>query len=165
MKKITTKILAALMAVLMLAAVVGCAPAEPVAYDTGAGLVITMDAGMEEFEVEGMTKAYVDNKVLFTCVKETNDELAAVGFENISLEEYAELSQLAYGLETPYAADANGNLVTTYNADVDGQSWFYYVTLREGTDGFWTITLACADSDKAVYADKFATWNASIVVD
>ena len=139
MKKITAKIIAAVMAVLMLASVAGCAAAEPVKYDIGNGLSIVLPDGLQEVEMEG--------------------------FENLTLEEYAELSATAYALDPGYAADANGNLVTTYNADVDGTNFFYYTTLRQGSDCFWTINFACEDAKKAEFTDLFTQWNASIVAE
>lgn len=165
MKKITTKIIAAVMAVLMLAAVVGCAAAEPVKYDVGNGLSITLPADMQEVEMEGFAKILANDKVGVYFVRETVDELAAVGLENLTLEEYAELSEAAYALENPYTADANGNLVTTYNADVDGTNFFYYTTLRQDADSFWTINFACEDSAKAEFTDLFTQWNAGIVME
>lgn len=165
MKKITAKIIAAVMAVLMLASIAGCAAAEPVKFDVGNGMSIVLPADMQEIEMEGFAKILANEKVGVYFVRETVDELAAVGLENLTLEEYAELSQTAYSLENPYTADANGNLVTTYNADVDGSNFFYYTTLRQGADCFWTINFACEDAVKGEFTDLFTQWNASIVVE
>ena len=167
MKKITTKIIAAVMAVLMLAALAGCGllESEPVKYDIGNGLSVTLPAGMQEVELEGFTKILANDKIGVYFVRETVDELADVGLENLTLEEYAELSEAAYALENPYTADANGNLVTTYNTDVDGVSYFYYTTLRQAADAFWTINFVCEDSAKALYSDLFTQWNAGIVME
>jgi len=168
MKKITVRILTAIMALMMLASAAACGPIEipPVTYDTGEGLTIELPAALQELELDGFVKIYANSNITATFALETADDLASVGYENLTLEEYAKLSEEANeAITTPYTPDANGNLVTTYTADVDGVPYFYYVTLRESNGSFWTINLACKDSAKGEYLDKFTEWNNSIVVE
>lgn len=136
-----------------------------VVCDTGEGLTVSLPSDVEEWDPEGFTKAYLNSSILFTCVKETHDEIASVGFENVTLEEYAELSQIAYEIDTPYSIDTYGNLSTNYTSDVDGDLYYYYVVIREGSDCFWTATFACLESDKDIYADQFAQWGSTITVE
>ncbi|MBE6759665.1 MAG: hypothetical protein E7554_06175 [Ruminococcaceae bacterium] len=165
MKKIALRIAAAVMTALMLVSVVGCAEAEPVRHEVDGGLSIVLPADFESVEVEGFAHAIANDDVCVFFVRESFDSLAAMGIEDITLEEYARLYEVGYGLESRFAPDAGGNLVTTYDATVEGCRYFYYSTLREDTDCFWTISFACEEEDRDIYADLFAVWNSTITVE
>ncbi len=164
MKKIITKIIAAVMAVLMLASVVGCDLLEPISYDVD-GLTVTLPMGMYEIEAEGFDKVLTDNYVTVYFYRDTFEELAEVDLDKISIEEFAELYAAVNEIPNPYTADANGNLVTTYNVDIQGTNLYNYDTVRKGSDSFWNVSFTCADSAKDKYADKFVEWANTIVVD
>lgn len=168
MKKITTKIIAAALAMLTLLSFAGCAllAKEPVTYDNGSGLTVVMPEGMQDLQQEGFVMSYADNHTLMTAVREGFAEYVDYGFdlENMTMEEYAELCQDVNGLEEPFTADANGNYYTTYTADVDGDNFYYYCTLRKGSDAFWVVTFACLESEMAKYEAEFVNWSNSIVV-
>jgi len=170
--KRTTKIVAAVMAVLMLLSAAGCdfLAKEPVTYDDGVGLTIVMPEGMQPMNEAGMAMSYVDNNCLMTAVREDFAEYAELGvdLENMSIEEYAALcveANAGNGMSGEFVEDANGNLYNTYNATIDGDEFFYYCTVRKGTDAFWAITFACLASEQAKYEGEFTNWNNSIVVD
>lgn len=169
MKKLTVRIFAAIMALLMLASAVGCYAVDlpTVTYDIGGGLSIKLPAALQEVDAEDSeVKAFANGNISANFTYDSFKELAELGLENVTFEEYAELSQAVNEKFTdPYTPDENGHLATTYTVDVDGELYFYYVTIREGRNGFWIITFTCKDSAKDKYLDKFTEWNDSIVIE
>lgn len=165
MKRTLLRMAAAVMTALMLISVVGCGEAETVRHEVEGGLSILLPADFESVELEGFTHAIANDDVCVFFMRESFDSLAVIGVEDITLEEYARLYEVGYGLESGFVPDAGGNLVTTYDATVDGYRYFYYSTLREDNDCFWTITFACEEDDRHLYADLFADWNSTITVE
>ena len=164
MKKITAKIIAAIMAILMLASFAGCGLLEQISYDVD-GLSITLPVGMYEIEAVDFNKVLTDNNITVYFYRDTFEELAEVELDQISIEEFAELYAMVNEIPNPYTADANGNLITTYNVYFEGTNLYNFDTVRKSSDSFWNISFTCADSDKDKYADKFVEWANTIVVD
>lgn len=135
-------------------------------YDMGGGFSIDMDSGMEESTVEGYTYFYHSNTCAALVLKEDFSMFTAAGVDltTFSLEDYADMVCLANDLDGSFKKDSNGNLVTTYSMDVNGQEFYYYVTVREGSDAYWLINFYCMNSQQDKYAPKFESWNNSIKV-
>lgn len=169
MKKLTVRIFAAITALLMLASAVGCYAVDlpPVTYDIGGGLSIKLPAALQEVDAEDSeVKSLANGNISANFTYDSFKEISSSGLENITIEDYAQLLLSPYENLTPFVPDENGNLVTTYTAEEPhGELYFYYVTIREGRNGFWAISFVCRDSAKDKYLDKFTEWNDSIVIE
>ncbi len=135
-------------------------------YSNGTGLTITMPEGMESFSADGFSMAYHADDVMMSAVRENFSDYTELelNLEAMSIDEYAQLTQEINGLEHTFAADTSGNLFVTYCANIDGQNYFYYSTVRKGSDAFWVVTFACPEKHSEEYIKAFEEWSASIVV-
>jgi len=156
------------MAVLMLAALSACGflDGKLIVYDDGTGISVVMPEGMAPFTADGFVMAYSADEVMMSAVREGYDDYAELelNLEAMSTEEYAELTQSVNGLKNSFAADEQGNLFVTYTANIDSVDYFYYSTIRKGSDAFWVITFACAEEQQEKYFPAFEEWSGSITV-
>ena len=136
-------------------------------YTFPEGIHLMMEEGMEISESEGFTVYASDNNAMFAAVKEDSAvfESAGLDIDDYTLEEYAEIVQDGNNMEQPFEEDIVGNLSITYTSNQNGTDFFYYATVKEGTDCFWVVTFACFEEDKDTYLPEFQVWGASIVTD
>jgi len=171
-----TRIIKTLYAVLLLIFVIalsfslsGCGflSGNSVLYSNDTGLTIIMPEGMKSFSADGFAMAYHADDVMMSAVKENFSDYTELelNLEAMRIEEYAQLTQEINGLEHPFTADESGNFFVTYNAHIDGQDFFYYSTIRKGTDAFWVVTFACPEKHSIDYLPAFEIWSTSIVVE
>lgn len=135
-------------------------------YDMGGGVSIDMDSGMSKDQAEGYTYYYHNNYSGALVLKESFSDFTAAGIDvtTYSLEDYAELIRVTNDMKDGFKKDVNGNLVMTYALTVNSQEFFYYVTVREGSDAFWLINFFCLNSQKDKYQPRFEAWNNTIKV-
>ena len=128
-------------------------------YDTGTGLSLYLDKGMSEQDAEasGLTTFYANNSYMMAALKESNEifEDAGLDTQAFSLEDYGVLVKAANDFDGDFTEDSYGNLRITYSANVNGNDYFYYSTIRKGSDGYWLIHFACLESSKAEYEPIF----------
>ncbi len=139
---------------------------KPTVYSSEYGLELTMPEGMVPFASADFDVAYAADEVIMTAVRERFEDYEGLELDlgAMSCEEYARLTGEINGLEQPFATDAGGNLFVTYTSFIDGREYFYYSTVRKGSDAFWLITFACAGDKSEVYTDAFEQWSASVKV-
>lgn len=142
---------------------------EPAAVDTSAMKEYTMECGLtfygpkglKEEKTEAMAGYMESNYHLVLVIRE---EKNGTVLENATAEEYAAMLADSNGL-TPFVVDRYGNLATTYTAagyEEDREDFFYYVTVKEGTDCIWLIQIVCPVSLSAEGgADELAQWSAT----
>lgn len=142
-------------------------PFEGLSFYSYDGVSLFMEDGMVESEGEGFTVYAYSNTSMFAGIKEDASVFTDAGLDinDFTLEDYAEIVQNGNGLETPFAVDAAGNLSATYNSNQNGTDFFYYATVKQGTDAFWVFTFACFAEDEALYLPQFQLWASSMVLD
>ncbi len=128
-------------------------------YDTEVGLRLYMDRLMfkQDAESNGLTTFYANEKYMVAALREGFEIFDGHGLDtkNMTLEDYADLVKRANEYENDFTPDSYGNLRITYTSDVGGTDYFYYSTVRKGSDAFWLIHFACLDSDRATFEPIF----------
>lgn len=145
----------------------GCARArQPMLYDNGVGLTITMQEGMTYFEADGFAMALTDEECMMSAVRDDYAQYSELGYdlEAMSSEEYAALTAQVNSLEQDFTPDSNGNLHVSYTNTVDGSDYYYYCVVFKGSDAFWMVTFACLEEYREEYSDLFVQWSGSIIV-
>ena len=129
-------------------------------YTMECGLTFFGPSGLKEEKTEAMA-GYM--KSGYHIVMVIREDKAGTVLENATAEEYGEMLSGSNGL-TPFRYDRYGNLATTYTAASEkegNEDFFYYVTVKEGTDCFWLIQIVCPVSLAAEGADEMAQWSAT----
>ena len=128
-------------------------------YTMECGLTFFGPSGLKEEETEAMA-GYM--KSSYHIVMVIREDKAGTVLENATAEEYAKMLADSNGL-TPFQTDRYGSLATTYTAESneDNEDFFYYVTVKEGTDCFWLIQIVCPVSLSVDGADEIAQWSAT----
>ena len=141
---------------------------DPVAVDTTGMKEYTMNCGLTFFGPKGLQEEETEAmagymKSSYHLVMVIREDKAGTVLENATAREYADMLAGSNGL-TPFVEDRYGNLATTYTAagyEEDLEDFFYYVTVKEGTDCFWLIQVVCPVSLSADGADEMAQWSAT----
>lgn len=136
-------------------------------YSFDEGIHLMMEKGMEESQADGFTAYALSDTAMFAAIKEDAAVFSDAGLDinDYDLEDYAAIVQQGNGVEEPFTEDIVGNLSVTYTSNQNGTDFFYYATVKEGTDCFWVITFACYAEDQDLYLPQFQVWGASIVTD
>lgn len=135
-------------------------------YDLSCGLSLSAMEGLAEVETEeesGYDGYMESDDVLFFAVHDTKEELLEAGYSKLSLEQYGKLVSEAYELDA-FSTDNLGNLYVTDTDTTDSGEIFYYFTVVQGTDGFWTCYFACYNDLMPYYVSAFSIWASSITV-
>lgn len=141
---------------------------EPAAVDTTGMKEYTMNCGLTFFGPKGLKEEETEAmagymKSGYHLVMVIREEKSGTVLENATAEEYAAMLAGRNGL-TPFVVDRYGNLATTYTAagyEEDLEDFFYYVTVKDGTDCIWLIQVVCPVSLSAEGADEMAQWSAT----
>lgn len=149
---------------------IGVEPLEgdPLPVDTEGMKEYTMECGLTFFGPSGLKEEATEAmagymKSSYHLVMVIREDKAGTVLENATVEEYAGMLAQSNGL-TPFVTDRYGNLATTYTAEgyeEDKEDFFYYVTVKEGTDCIWLIQIVCPVSLSTVSADDMARWSAT----
>ncbi|MBE6575070.1 MAG: hypothetical protein E7654_02215 [Ruminococcaceae bacterium] len=135
--------------------------ANPMTF-SAAGLQITLT---EEFApdhtMEGFTVCYLSPRVAVFALQEPFS--LAEGFGELTAAEYGELvlEALPHGTET-VTTEEDGLLYLTYEADVEGDRFFYFNTLHKTGDAFWQVCFAMPADLADTQLDTLMTWANSI---
>ena len=141
------------------------AESDLVVYHTESGLSVSLPAGYQESETEGFVCYLLGSDTLFLAAREGNEELALIDatMDTMTIEAYAAISAEAFGLEG-YAVDDAGMLSVSYTLEINGNNFFYYVCIIEGSDAFWTCNFACLEADAEKFLPQFKEWAQTIQV-
>ena len=147
---------------------------EPLSVDTSGltyyvhetGFSLYMQDGLEALDRDDVVWALYDPYEAFpviTIIREDDTDLAGINqtVDTLTLDEYAALSAQVYDLDD-YVLDDYGNLFNVFTKDVNGSAVLYYVTLKKGTDAFWTCNFACLAEDATEYMPQFMLWASTI---
>ena len=136
-------------------------------YSYSEGISLMMEEGMARQDTEDFTIYAYSNTAMFAAIKEDASVFSGAGLDiaDYDLEEYAGIVQQGNGLDASFAKDEAGNLSVTYNSNQNGTDFFYYATVKQGSDSFWVVTFACFAEDEATYLPQFKIWAATINCD
>ena len=128
-------------------------------YPLDCGLTFFGAAGMQEQEVEGLA-AYLKNTYAIVMVIEEPREGTVL--QDCTLRDYADMLARNNGLD-PFVTDCYGSLATVnYALSFEGEeSFFYYVTVKEGGGSFWLIQIACRAEMATQNMRELARWSAT----
>lgn len=126
---------------------------------SGSGMTITLTKAFDEASYQGYTQCYESREAVVFMLKE---EFALVpGFEDYTLEEYAELVLYANDFDSEIKTE-NGVMYFTYTSTPDGTPFYYMATLHKSGDAFWLIQFAAPESMMDKYHPLFLEWAASV---
>ena len=138
-------------------------------YDTGKGLSLYMGKRMIEQDgsANNLTAFYANSSYMMAAHADTFEMFKSYGADAsaYSLKDYADLVKKANNFEGGFSEDSYGNLRITYERNVGETPYFYYSTVRKGSDAFWLIHFSCLDAARAEYEPLFELFAATIKVD
>lgn len=161
------KFLIILLSVLMLTLTFGCKKEEELQWYSKDGLTINLPKDLKEETLEGFNYYLYGSNFMFSALKEDFGLFDQLGIDanNTTVEDYGALIQQFNELEEGFEADGYNNLCITYTSEVDGEEYFYYTTVRKGTDAFWLVTFSSYNDEKDIYQPLFEKWANTIVVE
>lgn len=160
---IASIILGALLGIL-LGSMSGCAPTGKPKDFSAKGMTITLTDEFKAASYEGFTQGYESNSAVMFALKE--DFAGFAGFEDYSLEDYAQLVAQANHVDPSTVKTGQGFLYYSFvNQGSDGTEFYYVATLHKGTDAFWLIQFATPAADQDKMHDQFLTWAGSVRFD
>ena len=128
-------------------------------YDIPGGLTIFAEEGMESHKAEGFTGCIGSRSVIILFMadnKESNN------LTEMELEDYADLLCQTNELGN-FKWDTYGNLSTNfYSTDETGMEYYNVITVKETSDAFWVVQMACSADNQAQYARAFSLWASSV---
>lgn len=128
-------------------------------YDIPGGLTVFAQEGMEHHKAEGFTGCIGNRSVIILFMadnKESNN------LTDMELEDYADLLCQTNEL-SHFKYDTYGNLCTSfYSTDETGMEYYNMITVKETSDSFWVVQMACSAENQAQYARPFSLWASSI---
>ncbi len=161
------KILTILLSVMLLLSTFGCQKKADVQKYSQSGLTVELPQGMLTGDESGFDIFLYNNDFMFSALKESFDIFNRLGYDpkELTVEEYGKLIMEINNDDDQFQEDSFNNLYISYTNTVDGQQYYYYTTIRKGTDAFWLITFSSFASEKDTYSELFAKWADKIVVE
>lgn len=146
--------------VMILGLFAGCGSAAPTSqeYTLESGIVVTAESGLTEKAQAPFTTTLQGNNSMVTFLEEHKSMLA----DGLTAEGYAAIITSGNGLSTDFAMDAEGNLANSYTREVDGNEFFYYLTVKETATSFWLVQMVCLQKQQETYEPLFRQWLASV---
>ncbi len=125
---------------------------------------ITLIQEFVEVPYDDFDAAYQTTDMLVLVVKESKP--IAEGYEDLTLEEYAELlitGQENSGLVCSDLKNENGLCYFEYQATIDEETYYYKDYAYESNDAFWNITFICYNEDALVAnTNSISEWASSV---
>ncbi len=163
------KLLAALLATLMLLSFAGCLGSgskkvyEMASKDfSDAGLTLTLTEGFFESEYDGYTTCYDSADAACFIIKESFTDFS--GLELFSLDEYAQAAYEANKSRNPGPISEVEGLTAfeyTFFNESEKQTYNYFTTVFKGPDAFWLVQFAAKDLDYNTLRPYFIEWASS----
>lgn len=160
------KILTVLLSIMLLAFAFGCDKVEKLQEYTQGDFTIMLPAGVEVSEEDGFEAFFAAEDYAVTVVKDEFDIFEQLDIDptTYSEEDYGKLILELYDVDGAFTFDKNNHLYYSYENSVDGETYFYYVTVRKGTDAFWLITFLTEADKQKTLVKSFEIWNNTISV-
>ena len=131
------------------------------------GYTIQVTDDFKKREIENFDTYYENEKVGFTSLKESFEDLAIVDLnEDSLLSDYGKsVAANNDSLETFKESKDGKYMYANYEATASGKDFFYYSVIKKGTDGFWLFNFFCLKSDKNEQLSNIEKWASSIEVE
>ena len=126
------------------------------------GISFTLTDQFRKTEIDGYTVAYESPYIAAFALKE--DFSLLEGFEEYTLEEYAELVILATGLESTEAENVDGLICFDYdytNAETN-TSYKYFTYVYKTNDAFWSVQFVTVLENAEEYESQIHEWAKAI---
>jgi len=135
-------------------------------YTAQTGITLQMQAGMRLSAEDSVSCLYSGQSCMMSALREEFADYAQMGHDPqaMTVEDYAHLVQQANDLQQTFLPDENGNLHVTYTNTSGNTEYFYYATVRKGSDAFWVVNFACNSRQKDAYLPLFIRWSDTIAV-
>lgn len=110
-------------------------------------LSIVLNDGYVETQVEGYTACFDSSTVAVFVLKEEFSLMA--GFEDYTLEQYADLVLQANSIRNPQRADTDGLTCMKYSYfnTEKNQDYTYLASLYKSDNAFWMVQFVCESED------------------
>ena len=124
---------------------------------------ITLTDGFKETTYPGFTACYDSADVAVFCIKEPFS--MAEGVEDLTLDEYADLTLKANATQNPTLHEFDGipMMKYTYHNEETGVTYAYISAMYKSGDAFWAIQFACAVDIYDENEATFIKWAKSVV--
>ncbi len=134
-------------------------------YSFDCGVKLYCQEGMEREDSEDSDACMHGEVFSFYANVDQKSELVAAGFPaNMTLEEYADAAAEAYSLPM-MNRDRLGNLYCTLTEESEGETLYYYFTVKEGANAFSVCYFCCYAEVSSLLQRSFSLWSSSITVD
>lgn len=128
-------------------------------YNIPGGLMIHAEDGMDSHKAEGFTACLGNRSVIILFMA---DNKQSNNLTDMTLEDYADLLCQTNDLNH-FKWDTYGSLCTSfYSTDETGMEYYNMITVKETSDSFWVVQMACSADNQAQYTRPFSLWASSI---
>lgn len=128
------------------------------------GFHITLTNQFQEEEMDGVTVYLESDYVGIAAYQESFTDLEIVGLNGDStLDEYMQVVIQNNGGNEEIMHE-NDLTYVEYEEEIDGETYYYFVTVFKGEDSFWVVNFFSLASNKSTYQDDFVKWAQSIKV-
>lgn len=135
--------------------------AKPMTFSTAGLQIILTEEFSPDPTMEGFTVCYLSPRVAVFALQEPFS--LAEGFGELTAAEYGELVREALPHDTEtVSTEEDGLLYLTYEADVEGDRFFYFNTLHKTGDAFWQVCFAMPVQFADALRDEVVSWAKSI---
>ena len=143
----------------------GCAGSRKTAVYETPGYSITMPDNFEAETVEGAESCFDGRNQMLVVYKETFEELAVVGLNEVSdIDEYVSLVLRSNGMVQSDLKTRGDYDFITYTAEVNGKDHFFLTTMRKGWDGFYMFTFIGNADDRSSLEESFLEYADTITM-
>lgn len=128
------------------------------------GFHIVLTDEFQEDEMEGVSVYLESAYVGIAAYQESFTDLEIVGLDSEStLEDYMQVVIQNNGGDEEIKKE-NGLTFIEYEEDIDGETYYYFVTVFKGKDSFWVVNFFSLVDHKTTYRDDFIKWAQTIKV-
>lgn len=159
------KIIALFLSLALLLSFSSCFEATPKKFSKE-GITLTLSTAFRETAYEGYTVCYDSPEVAVFVLKEPFS--LAEGFEDLTLEQYAELVHQNNASKSPAEIAVLDGITTmeySFFNESKNTTFKYFATMFKGPDAFWLVQFACAEDNYEENKDSFLTWAKSVSFD
>ena len=142
--------------------ITGCG-SNPKNFTTGK-ITITLTDDFHEEELSYFDAYYESEKVLFSAVEETNEELELSGYEIASLNDYCSQIAELNGVAIDSIAKRGDYYYFTNKATVSGANYTYVHCMFKSGSSYWVCEFVCKSKDYDKLEDSIFKWADSIVI-
>lgn len=159
------RIISALLVALLMFSFVSCMGNSAKTF-TSNGMSITLTNAFKENTYEGYTVCYESKDVAVFVLKEAFS--LQEGFDEMSLDDYAELVYAANASKSPSKISKEDGLTFIeydFHNEEENQTYSYYTVMFKGTDAFWLVQFTSKKEDYDAKRQSFVDWAKTVEFD